>query len=57
MKIAGSTISIPRGSGHALEGYLVRPVDAVSFPGVVVIHEAFGLNDHIRCMEAGAGFL
>ncbi len=29
-------------------GYLVLPAGAGPFPGVVVIHEAFGLNDNIR---------
>ena len=28
--------------------YLVLPEGAGPFPGVVVIHEAFGLNDNIR---------
>ena len=29
-------------------GYLALPEGAGPFPGVVVIHEAFGLNDHMR---------
>ena len=28
-----------------LEGYLARPEGDGSFPGIVVIHEIFGLND------------
>ena len=28
--------------------YLARPDGAGPFPGVVVVHEAFGLNDNIR---------
>ena len=31
-----------------LEAYLARPDGDGPFPGVVVIHEAFGLNDNIR---------
>jgi len=31
-----------------LNGYLARPAGDRSFPAVVVIHEAFGLNDDIR---------
>jgi carboxymethylenebutenolidase len=35
--------------GESLDtSYLVLPEGAGPFPGVVVIHEAFGLNDHIR---------
>lgn len=35
--------------GESLDtSYLVLPEEAEPFPGVVVIHEAFGLNDHIR---------
>jgi carboxymethylenebutenolidase len=31
-----------------LEAYLARPEGEGSFPGLVVIHEAFGLNDNIK---------
>ena len=31
-----------------IEGYLVRPEGEGLFPGVVVIHEAFGLNENIK---------
>jgi carboxymethylenebutenolidase len=40
-------------------GYLALPDGAGPLPGVVVIHEAFGLNDHIRDVThrfAGAGY-
>jgi carboxymethylenebutenolidase len=40
-------------------GYLAMPEGSGPFPGVVVIHEAFGLNDHIRDVTrrfAGAGY-
>jgi carboxymethylenebutenolidase len=30
------------------EGYLARPEGAGPFPGLVIIHEIFGLNDNIR---------
>src|SRR5579864_349623 len=44
----------------ALRAYLARPrADAGVRPGVVVIHEAMGLNDHIRDVArrfAAAGF-
>jgi len=31
-----------------LEGYLARPVGEGPFPGIVVIHEAYGLNENIK---------
>ncbi len=40
-------------------GYLAMPDGGAPHPGVVVIHEAFGLNDHIKDVArrfAGAGY-
>jgi carboxymethylenebutenolidase len=34
--------------GDRLHAYLARPAHAGTRPGVIVIHEAFGLNDHTR---------
>jgi carboxymethylenebutenolidase len=34
--------------GTQINGYLARPANADSYPGVIVIHEAHGLNEHIR---------
>jgi len=51
-------ISFPSGS-HPLQAYLARPEGNGPFPGVVVIHEAFGLNDNIKgiCNRfAGEGY-
>ncbi|MGH2493919.1 MAG: dienelactone hydrolase family protein [Ktedonobacteraceae bacterium] len=31
-----------------IDGYLVRPAGDGLFPGIVVIHEAFGLNENIK---------
>jgi carboxymethylenebutenolidase len=36
------------GKTGTIHGYLVRPVAAGKYPGVIVIHENRGLNDHIR---------
>jgi len=36
------------GKKGAVEAYLVRPVKAGKYPGIVAIHENAGLSDHIR---------
>ncbi len=36
------------GDGATLEGYLSRPKGKGPFPGIILIHENRGLNDHIR---------
>jgi carboxymethylenebutenolidase len=33
---------------HQLEGYIARPEGEGPFPGIVVIHEAYGLNENIK---------
>ena len=44
-----STISVPRANGKGgMDSYLAKPEGAGPFPGVIVIHEIFGLNDNIR---------
>ena len=47
MTINTQTISFVSGKS-TLEAYLATPEGAGPFPGVVVIHEIFGLNDNIR---------
>ncbi len=48
-QIRSSTISVPRANDKGLmESFLVKPDGPGSFPGLVVIHEIFGLNDNIR---------
>lgn len=46
--------------GKAIKGYLARPKDAKAlFPGLIVIHEWWGLNDNVRAMTrrlAGEGY-
>lgn len=42
-----------------LTGYLARPADSTDAPGIIVIHEWWGLNDNIRSMTrqlAGRGY-
>ena len=44
-----STVSVPRADGKGMmDSFFAKPEGAGSFPGLVVIHEAFGLNDNIR---------
>lgn len=48
-----------RGEKNQLRGYLARPEGEGPFPGVVVIHEIFGLNENIRDITrrfAGEGY-
>ena len=50
-KLQTSTVSVPRANGKGvMESYFARPAErgAALFPGLVVIHEIFGLNDNIR---------
>jgi len=42
------TLTVPRPQGGTLDAYLAKPAGAGPFPGVVVIHEIFGLNENIR---------
>jgi len=52
------TISFPSGAAQ-LAGYLARPEGSGPFPGVIVIHEAFGLNENIKDISrrfAGEGY-
>ncbi|HEV3109396.1 MAG TPA: dienelactone hydrolase family protein [Candidatus Binataceae bacterium] len=46
--------------GTNIEAFLARPRQAGSYPGVIVIHEAFGVDDHIKDVVgrfANAGFI
>ncbi|HEY7414471.1 MAG TPA: dienelactone hydrolase family protein [Ktedonobacteraceae bacterium] len=41
------SVSFPSGSSQ-VEGYIARPEGAGPFPGIVVIHEIYGLNENIK---------
>jgi carboxymethylenebutenolidase len=44
-----STIPVPRANDKGvMESFFAKPEGAGSLPGLVVIHEIFGLNDNIR---------
>ena len=46
-RVRGENIELKSG-GDTIAGYLARPSAAGRHPGIVVIHEAFGLVEHIR---------
>jgi carboxymethylenebutenolidase len=47
-RVNGEELTFAGFGGTHVNGYLARPADAASHPGIVVIHEAGGLNEHIR---------
>jgi carboxymethylenebutenolidase len=56
--VIGSDVAVPSGD-TTIDAYLARPAAGGSRPGVFVIHEAFGPNDHIHDLArrfANAGF-
>ena len=48
--VTGEELTFTGGDGTQVNGYLARPAgsNAASQPGMIVIHEAGGLNDHIH---------
>lgn len=46
-RVRGENLELKSG-GDTITGYLARPSQAGNYPGIVVIHEAFGLVEHIR---------
>ena len=60
MEIDSQTVSYTSAEAVAVSGYLSAPKGAGTFPGVIVIHENRGLNDHTRDVArrlAAAGFV
>ena len=49
--ISSRELSFPSGN-HTLPAFYAHPEGSGPFPAVVVIHEIFGLNDHIRDVAA-----
>src|ERR1041384_886466 len=52
-------VSVPRPAGPPLSAYFACPEGTLPIPGVVIIHEIFGLNDNIREIAqrfAGEGY-
>lgn len=49
--VSATSVSYARIDGKKVEGYLAVPKDAArDIPGIIVIHEWWGLNDNIRAM-------
>ncbi|MCH8207038.1 MAG: dienelactone hydrolase family protein, partial [Chloroflexi bacterium] len=42
------TVHFEGHDGDDVSGYLARPLGAGPYPGVIVIHEVFGLVTHIK---------
>ncbi len=47
MEVAGSSVQLDTSDGK-MAAYMAQPIGGGSYPGVVVIQEAFGVNDHIK---------
>ncbi len=47
MDVSGSTVQLNTSDGK-MEAYVAQPKGVGAYPGVVVIQEAFGVNDHIK---------
>ena len=60
MSIETSVVAVPRArEAGVMESFLARPQGAGPFPGLIVIHEIYGLNDNIREIAgrfAGEGY-
>jgi carboxymethylenebutenolidase len=49
MEITNAVVNVPRAANKGMmECYYARPQASGLYPGVIVIHEIFGLNDNIR---------
>ena len=46
-RLDGRDVSF-QSDGTAINAYLVRPREPGSYPGIIVIHEAWGVIEHIR---------
>jgi len=46
--ITREKVTLQVADGTAMGTYLARPDDKIAHPGIIVLHEAFGVNSHIR---------
>ena len=47
MDVSDSTVQLNTADGK-MDAYVAQPKDSGNYPGIVVIQEAFGVNDHIK---------
>jgi len=47
MDVTNTTVQLNTADGK-MDAYVAQPQDGGSYPGIVVIQEAFGVNDHIK---------
>jgi carboxymethylenebutenolidase len=47
-RVRGEELTFASADGTEINGYLARPRADGTYPGMIVIHEAMGVNDHIR---------
>jgi carboxymethylenebutenolidase len=47
-RLVGEELTYAGAQGTQVNAYLARPAEEGSYPALIVIHEAMGLNDHIR---------
>lgn len=58
-EVSGQEVTYATVNGEEITGYLAKPEGATNAPGIIVIHEWWGLNDNIRMMTdklAGEGY-
>jgi carboxymethylenebutenolidase len=46
--VRGEELTFAGANGEQVNGYLAGPADSARHPAMIVIHEAMGLNDHVR---------
>ena len=47
MDVSSSTVQLNTSDGK-MDAYVAQPKDSGTYPGIVVIQEAFGVNDHMK---------
>lgn len=58
-EVSGQEVTYATVDGEEITGYLAKPEGKTDAPGIIVIHEWWGLNDNIRMMTdklAGEGY-
>ncbi len=53
MDVTNSTVQLNTPDGK-MDSYVAQPKDGGTYPGIVVIQEAFGVNSHIKKVTSGS---